>query len=311
MCSSDLSLKRATALDPNFAAAYADLAIGYSLGLARGLIREPDAAERAVWFARQAVRLDPNLPAAHLALGRAFAHAPNRFRESAREYLAALRLNPNDTQALNSVAGYFIAIGDTQKAQCVGDRMVRLDPNSSDAKTRGYWYVNAVDPEGALHAAESALASRDTALAGHDIRANAFLLLGNVAGAQSEAQQVISLVPNHYLGKSLKAMIAAANGDKAACVAQLQSFEDEANRNHWASMREALCYAKIGDKANAVKWTKRAAELGDHTWYAWVRHPWMADMQSDAEFQDAVSGMKADLDDVNDDMVGVYQLICR
>src|SRR5204863_6141704 len=112
---------RASRLDSSFAAAYADLAIACALGLAGGLIHEPDAAERAVWFARQSVRLDPNLPAAHLALGRAFAHAPNRFRESAREYLAALRLNPNDPQALNSVAGYFIAIGDTQKAQCVGD----------------------------------------------------------------------------------------------------------------------------------------------------------------------------------------------
>src|SRR5437764_3871828 len=157
-------LKRATALDPNFAAAYADLAIAYSLGLARGLIREPDAAAREAWFARQAVRLDPNLPAAHLALGRAFAHAPNRFRESAREYLAALRLNPNDPQALNSVAGYFIAVGDTDKARCIGDKMVRLDPNSNEAKTRGYWYINAIDPEAALQASQAALASRDTAL---------------------------------------------------------------------------------------------------------------------------------------------------
>jgi serine/threonine protein kinase len=305
------SLKRAVTLDPNFAAAYADLAIAYSLGQARGLIHEADSAQKAEWYARQAVRLDPNLPAAHLALGRAFVHLPNRFRESAREYLAALRLNPNEPQALNSVAGYFIAVGDTQKAQCVGDRMVRLDPNSNDAKTRGYWYVNVVDPEAALQAADVALASRDTALAGHDIRANAFLLLGNVAGAESEAQQVVSLVPSHYLGKSLKAMIAAANGDKPSCLALLQSFEGEADRNHWAAMRQAFCYAKLGDKANAVKWTKRAAELGDRTWYAWVRHPWMADMQSDPEFQEALSGMKADLDDVLDDMVGVYQLICK
>jgi serine/threonine protein kinase len=305
------SLKRAISIDPNFAAAYADLAIAYSLGQARGLIHEADSAQRSEWYARQAVRLDPNLPAAHLALGRAFVHLPTRFRESAREYLAALRLNPNEPQALSSVAGYFIAVGDTQKAQCIGDRMVRLDPNSNDAKTRGYWYVNAVDPEGALHAAESALASRDTELAGHDIRANAFLLLGNIAGAESEAHQVVALVPNHYLGKSLKAMIAAANGDKAACLAALQSFEGEADRNHWASLRQALCYAKIGDKANAVRWTKRAAELGDHTWYAWVRHPWLVDMQGDPDFQAAVSGMKADLDDVNDDMVGVYQLICK
>src|SRR5262245_5353878 len=140
------SLKRAIALDPNFAAAYADLGIAYALGVSRGLLHEPDAPQKAEWYARQAVRLDPNLPAAHLALGRAFVHVPNRFRESAREYLAAVRLNPNEPQALNSLAGYFIAVGDTQKAQCIGDRMVRLDPNSSEARTRGYWYVNAVDP---------------------------------------------------------------------------------------------------------------------------------------------------------------------
>jgi eukaryotic-like serine/threonine-protein kinase len=305
------SLRRAVSLDPNFAAAYADLAIAYSLGLARGLMHEQDSVQRAVWFARQAVRIDPNLPAAHLALGRAFAHSPNRFRESARSYLAALRLNQNEPQALNSVAGYFIAVGDTQKAQCVGDRMLRLDPNSSDAKTRGYWYVNAVDPERALQASQAALASRDTALAGHDIRANAFLISGNITGAESEAQQVVSLVPQHYLGKSLKAMIAAANGDKATALAMLKTFEPEANRNHWASMRQAFCYAKLGDRDNAVRWTKRAAELGDRTWYAWVRHPWLNELQGDPEFQASVGAMRADLDDVRDDMVGVYQLICR
>src|SRR2546430_4499867 len=63
----------------------------YSLGQARGLIHENDSVQKAEWYARQAVRLDPNLPAAHLALGRAFVHLPSRFRESAREYLAALR----------------------------------------------------------------------------------------------------------------------------------------------------------------------------------------------------------------------------
>ena len=91
----------------------------------------------------------------------------------------------------------------------------------------------------------------------------------------------------------------------------LHTFEEEANRNHWASMRQAFCYAKLGEKENAVRWTKRAADLGDRTWYAWVRHPWLADIQSDPEFQRAVTAMRSDLDDVRDDMVGVYQLICR
>lgn len=305
------NLKRAIALDPNFAAAYADLAIAYSMGQARGLLNEPGSAERAEWYARQAVRLDPNLALAHLARSRTFVRFPDRFRESVRENLAALRLNPSEPQSLNAMATYFVSVGDSQKAQCVGDRMVRLDPDSSDAKIRGYWYVNSVDPEGALSNAQYALASRDTALAGHDIRANAFLITGNLTGAQSEAQQVSSLVPDHYLGKSLNAMIAAANGDRPASEKFLQSFEADANRNHWAAMRQALCYAKLGDRDRAVHWVRRAAELGNHSWYAWVKHPWVQSLQTDPEFQTLVAKMKADLDDVRDDMIGVYQLFCK
>ena len=305
------ALKRAIELDPNFAAAYADLAIALSLGQARALDTEADVAQKTEWYARQAVRLDPNLATAHLALGRAFVRFPERYRESVREDLAALRLNANDSHALNSMATYFISVGDTQKVQCLADRMLRLDPNSNEAKTRGYWYVNAVDPEGALQNAQWALTSKETELAGHDIRANAYILLGNMGGANAEAERVRTMVPNHYLGKSLRAMIAAATGDRPGCEAALASFEADANRNHWAAMRQALCYAKIGDRQQAIAWVNRAAALSNHSWYAWVKHPWMQPIETDAEFQRTVARMKADLDDVQDDVIGVYQLICR
>jgi len=305
------ALKRAIALDSNFAAAYADLAIALSLGQARALDTEPDVAQKTEFYARQAVRLDPNLPAAHLALARAFVRFANRFRESVREDLAALRLNANDIHALNSLATYFVSVGDTQKTQCIADRMIKLDPNANDVKVRGYWYVNAVDPEGALQTAPAALASKDTEVAGHDIRANAYILLGNLTGAQTEADRVSAMVPNHYLGKSLHAMIAAANGDRTACEPALKSFEADAMRNHWAAMRQALCYAKLGDRPKALEWVRRSVDESDHGWYTWVKHPWMQSMQTDSEFQKAVAPIKADLDDVRDDVIGVYQLICR
>ncbi|HEY6138420.1 MAG TPA: protein kinase [Thermoanaerobaculia bacterium] len=304
-------LKRAIALDPNFPAAYADLAIAMHLGQSRGLARAGDTPERAEWYARQAVRLDPNLPDAHLALGRAFVRFPDRFTESVRENLAALRLDPSATIALNTISTYFISQGDTQKAQCVMTHLTQIDPASNEVKTRGYNFVNAVDPEDALKAADDALASRETALAGHDIRANAFLMMGDVAAAQQEAQQAAALAPNHYIGKSLKAMIAAANGDRAAAEAALKSFEADAERVHWAAMRQALCFAKLGDRDTAMKWVRRAAEGGNHSWFAWVKHPWLEPLQSDPEYQTIVAKMKADLDDVRDDVIGVYQLICR
>ncbi|HYU23935.1 MAG TPA: hypothetical protein VEO74_01935, partial [Thermoanaerobaculia bacterium] len=117
--------------------------------------------------------------------------------------------------------------------------------------------------------------------------------------------------PNHYIGKSLKAMIAAANNDRPACEAALKSFEADAEHIHWAAMRQALCYAKLGNHDAAIRWARRAADGGNHSWFAWVKHPWFESMQSDPEFQTLVAKMKADLDDVRDDVIGVYQLICR
>ncbi len=304
------ALKQAVAIDPHFAAAYADLATTLSLGQARSLAAPADLA-RAEWYARQAVRLDPNLPQAHLALGRVFVRDPERFRESVREVLAALRLESTDTQALHSVVTYFVSTGDLQKAQCIGDVLLKIDPMSNEALSRGYWNINAVDPEGALKTAQVALSSRDTELAGHDIRGMAFLLLGNLAEANKEADAALQLVPRHYLGKSLKAMIAAARGDRAEALARVRTFEIDARTNHWAALRVALVYAKLGDDAEALKWLRECASLGNHSWYALVKHPWLAHLHGTVEFQEIVTKIKSDLDDVRDDVIGVYQLLCK
>jgi serine/threonine protein kinase/tetratricopeptide (TPR) repeat protein len=304
------ALKKAIELDPDFAAAYANLAASLSLGQARSLAAPADLA-KAEWYARQAVRLDPNLAEAHLALGRVFVRDPARFRESVRAVLAALRLDASDTHALHSVVTYFVSTGDLQKSQCVGNRLVQIDPLSNEALTRGYWNINAVDPEGALKAAEFALSSKDTALAGHDIRGMAYLLLDRIPEAQAEADKALDLVPGHYLGESLEAMAAAARGDRTKALATVRLFEADATHNHWAALRIALVHARLGDRAEALQWLQRAADLGNHSWYALVKHPWLQSLQPEPQFQEIVGRMKADLDDVRDDVVGVYQLMCR
>jgi tetratricopeptide (TPR) repeat protein len=171
--------------------------------------------------------------------------------------------------------------------------------------------VNAIDPEGALKNAKAALASKDSALAGHDIQGVAYLLLGNIDAAAREADQASAMVPSSYLGRSLHAMVAAARGDRPAAEAAIRSFEPDAQRNHWAALRVALCYAKLGDRDLAVRWLKKSADLGHHSWYELIKHPWFMPLQPDPEFQQVVTKVKADLDDVQDDVIGVYQLICR
>jgi TolB-like protein/predicted Ser/Thr protein kinase/Tfp pilus assembly protein PilF len=303
------ALRKAVEIDPNFAAAYADLAIALSLGIARNM-SAPDLLEKAEWYARQAVRLDPNLPQAHLALGRVFVRDPERFRESVREVLAALRLNATDTHALNSIATYFVSTGDMQKAQCIAERIQRIDPSSNEMKMSGYWYVNAVDPEGTLQHAKYALDAKDTEIAGHDMRAIAYVMQGNLVEAQREADTVTAMAPRQYLGKSLRALIAAARGDRAASEAAIREFERDAMRNHWAAIRVAHCYGKLGDHDRALQWVQRSAALGHHSWHALVKHPWLQTLRADPAFQAVLAEIKADLDDVRDDVIGVYQLIC-
>jgi tetratricopeptide (TPR) repeat protein len=257
------------------------------------------------------VRLDPNLASGHLALSRVFVRDPERYRESVRENLAALRLNANDPQSLQQLANYFVATGETTRAKCMFDRLVAIDPSSNEAKTRAYWNVNVLDPEGAIQNAQFALASKSTEPAGHDVRALAFIMRGSDGEAEKEADRVLQLVPQSYLGKGLKAMIAADRGDRATAVAYLKMFESDGERYHWAALRQCMVYARLGDRDNAIKWLQKSYNLGNHSWYQLVKHPWFASLQSDPEFQGLVIKMKQDLDDVYDDVTGVYQLICR
>ncbi|MGK2857464.1 MAG: protein kinase domain-containing protein, partial [Thermoanaerobaculia bacterium] len=303
-------LKKAIELDPQFAAAYADLGIALSLGQVRGFSADPEQFNRAEWYARQAVRLDPNLADAHLALGRTLIRFPDRFREAIREWLAALRINPNEPLALHAMVAYFTSTGDMQRASCVIDRFVATNPTSSDVRTRGYFYVNVIDPDSVMRLAPEALASKETELAGHDMLAVAHLLRGDRAAALIEANKTLELAPDLYLGKSMQMLIAADKDDRAGVERWAESMRADGETNHYAAIRIALAYARLGDRDKAIKWLRVAQSLGNHGWYFLVRHPWYQALQSDPEFQQILGEMKADLDDVRDDVVGVFELLC-
>ncbi|HVT03034.1 MAG TPA: protein kinase [Thermoanaerobaculia bacterium] len=303
-------LKKAVALDSKFAAAYAELAITLSLRQARGLEKSSDSRTSAEGYAREAVRLDPNLPAAHLALGRTLIRFPDRFAEATLESLAALRLNPNDTQSLHTIVTYFASIGDLDKVKCLGDRLVSINPTSAEARTRAYWYVNAADGETARALADPALESHDTELAGHDILALAALQRGDIAAAEKEQKKASQLVPDHYIGKSLAAMIAAAKGDRAGVDRHVASMQKDLDRTHWACVRASLSYAKIGDRGKAIFWFRRAQQLGNHNWFFWTRHPWAASLQRDPDFQRTLGDIKRDLDAVRTEVLAVYDSLC-
>jgi len=297
-------LQRAIALDPQFAAAYADLAIAIDLSHSRGF----DGEARPERYAREAVRLDPNLAAAHLALGRAL--FATRFRESMHEYVAAVRLNARDPQTISILTSFLVASGDVPQAECVINRLRDIDPTSQEWLIRGYWYLNLLDAESARRSAAGPLATKSHELIGCDIAAAACVLQGDLVQADQYAARASRILPASYIPASLEALIAAARGDRITALNKLQAYSEHASRNRWAAMRQAMTYARLGDHAQAVQWTKRSADLGNHSWYVLKKHPWMQPLQSDPVFTATLQQMRADLDEAEPDMLSVYESIC-
>ena len=86
---------QAIALDPDFAAAYAEKPLTYCSGIIMPMSRDPKVIEGALAAAQRAVALDPNLPLANARLGWAL-FANRRHDEAIAAGRRAVALGPSD-----------------------------------------------------------------------------------------------------------------------------------------------------------------------------------------------------------------------
>src|SRR5258708_17007290 len=111
----DTSLKaeqlfeQATKLDPNFAAAFAGLSMFESWAY-HSFDPLPVRREKARVAANEALRLQPDLPEAHLALGFSYYYGDRDYERALAEFDVAKRGLPNEAQA-------YMAIGAIQRRQ--------------------------------------------------------------------------------------------------------------------------------------------------------------------------------------------------
>src|SRR5256712_6195422 len=101
--------ERAIQLDPNFALAVARLSLLQSW-LVHTFDRTPERREKARTLAERALRLQPDLPEAHLAVGFSYYYGDNNYDAALREFEIAQRGLPNESEA-------YLAIGAIQRRQ--------------------------------------------------------------------------------------------------------------------------------------------------------------------------------------------------
>lgn len=127
--------KQATERDPLYARAYAGLADCYVLmnSVAYGTIPTKDAMIKADWAAKQALKLDDNLPEAHTALGVIWMRYHWDWVNTEKEFKRAIALNPDLSVAHLWYSNLLAITGKRSESLAESETAKDLEPFSAPA----------------------------------------------------------------------------------------------------------------------------------------------------------------------------------
>lgn len=121
---------RACSLFPDYAPPHAGLADAYSLLSFLGLARPSDVVPKARQAAMKALRLDPQMAAAHVSLGALTCWHDWNWDQGAKLLRTALELEPSSVMALTYYGAQFVNRRRYSEATILLEKAVNLDPLS-------------------------------------------------------------------------------------------------------------------------------------------------------------------------------------
>ncbi len=121
-------LNKAIELDPNYAQAFAQLAINYTFLAVSWAEPPPQAYSKAKEFAMKAIQLDPKNAEAYYAKSWVSFFLDMDFRAAEREAKTAIELNPSYAEPRTSLAFVLLALGQKEDALSEARKAVDLDP---------------------------------------------------------------------------------------------------------------------------------------------------------------------------------------
>src|SRR5438046_9480025 len=161
----DTSLKaeplfeQAIKLDPNFAAAFAGLSMAESWAY-HSFDPIPARREKARLNAEEALRLQPDLPEAHLALGFSYYYGDRDYERALDEFEIARRGLPNESQAYLAIGSIQRRQGKWEKSNANLEKAASLDPKNTNVLVNlCFSYIAQRNFETADNFLESAIAA--------------------------------------------------------------------------------------------------------------------------------------------------------
>jgi TolB-like protein/lipoprotein NlpI len=279
--------QQAIARDPNYALAYAGLAKAYVLlpffAGADRLAADAKAKEAAL----NALRLDPNLAEAHVALGKVLFFGEIDLAGAMREYKRGIELQPNDATAHHWFGNDTLAaLGRFDEAIAESKRAVELDPLSpvinADLGTTFYY---ARRYEESARQLRKTLEIDPTFFYAHFNLGIVLQATGDLPGATAEYEKAKQLSDDPFMSVNL-AQAKAQAGDKDAARRMLSDLDELSKHHEVVGYWRALLYLSLNNKEEALRWLEQGFEERDGSNIAWIKvDPLLNSLHGDPRFE--------------------------
>jgi len=274
--------------DPNYAAAYAGLAIVYSTWIP-GMTRGPrDLMPKAKEFARKAMTLDNTLAAAHSQLGLIELYYDWDWSAAEEEYRQTMALNPNYVWVHPWHARGLLARGRTEEAVAEAERIVALSPSPLDWDNAVWIFVLARRCDLARGRAQELLEVAPHYVWAHFENAQIYECDGQMDKAAEEylkADELFGTEPKK-LAQLREAM--AKSGTQGYWKRTLENYRESAKLHYVPPVLVAEACVRVGDKECTLKWLEKGFQERDDLMINLKAKPVFDSLHSDRRFQDLV-----------------------
>src|SRR5262245_1110299 len=187
-------------LDPQYAEAYAFLALTYFRSWGFQWSQDPQILERALVLAQQAVALDDSLPRAHWALGQASLWK-KQHDQAIAEAERAIALDPNGADSYAWLGAILVLAGRPEEALGLAEKAMRLNPHHPAFYLfiLGHSYYLMGWYEEAIAAFKSAITRNPALLPAHQFLATIYSGLGREEEARVEVAEILRISPDFSL----------------------------------------------------------------------------------------------------------------
>jgi adenylate cyclase len=287
--------QQATEKDPTFALAYAGLADAYNFSTIFAIRAPKESSPMAEAAATKALLLDPLLGEAHAALGLVKSHYDYDFPGAQREFLEAIKLNPNYANAHLFYAGaYLTPMSRHQEAIAEMKKALALDPLSLPLSNyMGNTYLFAGEYEKAFQQFQHTIDLDPTFPLAHLFFADLLVEIGKYEQGIKEYQT--------------GALLAGASPEEASAQAAefRAAFQTGGPKGYWQKILDvrlkeyqqagpryvpawgvAVAYARVDDNEKALEWLQKSYAERDPSLTLVKSYPEFRSLRGDPRFAD-------------------------